>query len=90
MGRVADFRVLFASQGKGLGGGGGVHVSIKNLDGKKPQEAASRPFFCSFLMKKIAYGSSSARMKIRTARDLSKPVRVSTIFFLIFLIFFFF
>ena len=41
-------------------------------------------------MKKIAYGSSSARMKIRTARDLSKPVCVSTIFFLIFLISFFF
>ena len=44
-------------------------------------------------MKKIAYGLSSARMKIRTARDLSKPVHVSTIFFfffLIFLIFFFF
>ena len=29
-------------------------------------------------------------MKIRTARDLSKPVRVSTIFFLIFFNFFFF
>ena len=42
MGRVADFRVLFTSQGKGLGGG--VHVSVKNHDGKKPQEAASRPF----------------------------------------------
>ena len=41
-------------------------------------------------MKKIAYGSSSARMKIRTARDLSKPVRVSTIFFFDFFDFFFF
>ena len=28
-------------------------------------------------------------MKIRTARDLSKPVRVSTIFFKFFFIFFF-
>ena len=82
--------MLFTSQGIGIGGGGGVHVSIKNHDGKKPQEPASRPFFClCFLMKKIAYGSSSARMKIRTARDLWKPVRVSTIFFFNFFKFFF-
>ena len=31
------------------GGGGGVHVNMKNHDGKKPQEAASRPFFVVFL-----------------------------------------
>ena len=47
MDHVADFRVLFTSQGKGLGGG--VHLNVKNHDGKKPQEAASGPFFVIFL-----------------------------------------